>query len=97
MIVSKKMRDLISNHKKRKKRCYFYVEELQVKNIGDTLPNVVYINKDGSKAYVLDKKVNGNIIFTTYEVNASKYKVINTQKYITNKKYFSWHQNFKHD
>lgn len=47
--------------------------------VGDTLPKGVYINKDGSEAYVFDKK-DGSIIMSTYEVNGSKYKVINTNK-----------------
>ncbi len=50
--------------------------------IGDTLPSGVYLNKDGSEAYIFEKKVDGSIIKTTYEVKGSQYKVIDTQKTI---------------
>lgn len=46
--------------------------ELQV---GDTMPSGVYVSKDGSKCYIIDKKANGSEIKTTYTISGINYTV----------------------
>ncbi len=50
--------------------------------VGDKLPTGVYVNEDGTEAYVFDKKADGNTVMTKYKIDGNKYKVTDTQKRI---------------
>lgn len=43
--------------------------------VGDTMPSGVYVAKDGSKCYIIDKKADGTKIKTTYNISGADYNI----------------------
>jgi beta-lactamase regulating signal transducer with metallopeptidase domain len=59
-------------------QCFAYIfgDHFIATKVGDTLPSGIYVNDDGTEAYVFDKKADGSLIMTKYKVDNNSYKIV---------------------